>query len=200
MNSCSNTMKRRKTTQNLSRLCVLASILATATSVVTGCFSVNHTPGLSTACAPTHTANATLMPLPPSAITPVPRWVEYESVLARAFLPKGISGLCEWEILGQQEREVYVWALCIGNSPISGPMAMSAPAVVYLETDGNIQSVRVPRDGILGTQDVKTFFPPDVQGKVFAYRLSPDMEAHISKRLADPSVPPLVIVSGTPMP
>lgn len=65
-------MKRRKTTLNLSRLLVLATILAMTISVVTGCSSAKHTPGLSTTRASTHVANVTLTPLSPATTTPVP--------------------------------------------------------------------------------------------------------------------------------
>ena len=55
-------------------------------------------------------------------ITPNPiqveRWKEYEDALAREPLfNEGLSVLCEWEILGKSEMEVYVWASCKSITP-----------------------------------------------------------------------------------
>src|SRR5512143_4270806 len=69
--------------------------------------------------------------IPPTAVG-APHWSEVESALAHQFLPEGIQGLCEWEILGQTGQDVFVWALCEGTSFSSGPMGMSATAVIHL--------------------------------------------------------------------
>ncbi len=92
-----------------------------------------------------------------------------------------------------------MWALCAGNSRVGHETVMiaTAPAIIYLGADGHVQSARVPRDGTLYARDIKTLFPPDVQNEVFAYRLESDMRIHIDKRLADPRIPPLIVVSGT---
>ncbi len=127
--------------------------------------------------------------------TPIPRWVEYESALANAILPKGIQGRCEWELLGQRGAEVYVWAMCF-----TGGMAGSMPAVVHLAVNGKIENVQVPRDGSFYSRDVRALFPPEVQEKVFAYQSPPNLGAHIRARLANPNLPPLIVVSGTPLP
>jgi hypothetical protein len=50
----------------------------------------------------------------------ISHWTQYESALAHKFLPEGIKGVCEWEVLGQVTQDVFVWAICRGNSPISG--------------------------------------------------------------------------------
>jgi len=127
-------------------------------------------------------------------IPSTPEWSEYESALAKAALPEGVSGMCEWEILGQQAQELYVWAYCS-----NGSMAMSAPAVIYLGTDGAVRDVRFPRDGTLGAQDSKVLFPLEIQEKIFTYQRNPDLKTHIRRRLADPSIAPLIIISGTPL-
>ena len=137
--------------------------------------------------------------IPPTAAG-APHWVEVESALAHQFLPEGIQGLCEWEILGQTTQDVFVWALCEGNSFSSGPVGMSAPAVIRLATDGHIQTVTVPRDGALYSQDVKALFPLELHERIFAYTLTPQIERHLQTRLAHPGMPPLIALTGTPSP
>ncbi|HSD83674.1 MAG TPA: hypothetical protein VLG46_07440, partial [Anaerolineae bacterium] len=65
-----------------------------------------------------------------------PHWTEYESALAHKFLPEGLQGVCEWEILGQAAQDVFVWAVCLGNSTGSNPLGVSAPAVIHLAANG----------------------------------------------------------------
>ena len=137
----------------------------------------------------------TSAPPPPLTGTPVPRWVEYQSALASAFYPKETGVLCEWNLLGQQGRELYLWVMCFREGS-----AGSAPAVVQLGTDNKIEIVKLPRDGSYYSQDIKMLFPPDVQQKVFAFNFSQIDGAHVRARLKDPSLPPLIVVSGTPLP
>ncbi len=148
-------------------------------------------PPLKVAASPT----LTLAPIPSPTDTPVPRWVEYQSALASAFYPKETGVLCEWDLLGQQGREVYLWAICFREGS-----AGSAPAVVQLGTDDKVEKVTLPRDGAYYSQDVRMLFPPDVQQKVFALNFSQIDDAHVRARLKDPSLPPLIVVSGTPLP
>ena len=95
----------------------------------------------STAVSPTHIPTATLIPVTvtPSplptqptvpVITPDPiqveRWKEYQTELAKLVLAQHSSNefpfyetaLCEWDILGRSDQEVYVWAMC--GTPNSG--------------------------------------------------------------------------------
>ncbi|CAG0935686.1 hypothetical protein TFLX_04535 [Thermoflexales bacterium] len=127
-------------------------------------------------------------------------WTQYESALAHKFLPEGIEGVCEWEVLGQAAQEVFVWAVCQGNSPSSGPVGMSAPAVIHLEMDGQILAVAVPRDGTLYSQDVTTLFPRELHERIFAHTLTPEIEKHLQTRLANPDTPPWAVLTGTPLP
>ena len=129
-----------------------------------------------------------------------PHWTEYESALAHKFLPEGIQGVCEWEILGQATQDVFVWAVCLGNSPSSELLGMSAPAAIHLSADGQIQTVAVPRDGTLYTQDVKTLFPRDLHERIFAHTLTPELEEHLQTRLANPDTPPWIVLTSTPVP
>ncbi len=135
-----------------------------------------------------------------STAVSAPHWSEVESALAHQFLPEGIQGLCEWEVLGQTMQDVFVWALCEGNSSGSGPVGMSAPAVIHLATDGHIQTVTVPRDGALYSQDVKVLFPIQLRERIFAYTLTPQIEGHLQTRLAHPDMPPLIALTATPSP
>ena len=72
--------------------------------------------------------------------------MEYENALAVKFL-HGSQGYCEWEILGQSQQEIYLWAICQTRFSSEGA-AMSAPAVIYLDADGDIEKVEVPKDGV----------------------------------------------------
>src|SRR5690606_12383285 len=117
----------------------------------------------------TATPKATLIPTlpPPPIITPdavqVERWREYETALAKSILPMfEYMVLCEWDILGRSELEVYVWATC----RIPGAND-SRPAVIRLGLDGAIQEVEVPRRG--HSSNVDELFPKEVQEKFDAY-------------------------------
>ena len=129
-----------------------------------------------------------------------PHWTEVESALAHAFLPEGMKGVCEWEVLGQAAQDVFVWAVCQGNSSSSGPMGVSAPAVIHQTTDGQIQTVTVPRDGTLYSQDVTALFPLDLHERIFNHTLSPEMGKHLQMRITQPETPPLIVLTGTPSP
>jgi hypothetical protein len=130
----------------------------------------------------------------------VPNWTEYDLALAREFLPQGVTGVCEWEVLGQAAQDVFVWVICRGNSSNSGSTGMSAPAVIHLAADGKIQSVVVPRDGILYGQDITALFPAELHERIFNHTLSPEMEQHLQTRIAHPETPPLIVLTETPVP
>lgn len=128
-----------------------------------------------------------------------PQWTEYDSALAQKFLPDGIQGVCEWEILGQVVQDVFVWAVCQGNSLSSESMGMSAPAVIHLAANGQIQAVAVPRAGTLYRQDVTSLFPIELHERIFNHTLSPEMEKHLQMRITHPETPPLIALTGTPV-
>jgi hypothetical protein len=91
---------------------------------------VSPTPVPTSALIP---VTVTPSPLPTQPIIPmitpdaiqVKRWKEYENALAKSILsflpPKEV--LCEWEILGRSEQEVYVWATCaaLGGDTAQAP-------------------------------------------------------------------------------
>lgn len=124
-------------------------------------------------------------------------WTEYENALAKALLPG--KGLCEWEIWGQQELEVYVWAECqMSSEPHS---AASGPAVIYLATDGTIEKVVIPRDGINYGPDIEKLFPQDVQILINSESFDAvQAMKHIEIRQQDPSVPPMIVEAGVTLP
>lgn len=161
--------------------------------------SVTTTP---TIVPPGHAVNtATETALPTATVTP--RWKTYQTALVNAFLPQGYSGVCEWTILGKSSEEVYVWALCRSGS--TGP-AMSAPAVIVLDPNGDIQRVEVPSDGAAYSRDVRRLFPPDIQEKIFAFYRTTSLHAalgskeYFDKRFSNPDLPPRIVTLGTPLP
>ncbi len=98
----------------------------------------------------------------PNAIQ-VERWREYQSALAEKFIPALYPieiVLCEWNILGQAEQKLYVWAVCIAP----GYEAMR-PAAIYLREDGFIQKVEAPIYGSTWNSDLQRMFPEDVREK-----------------------------------
>jgi hypothetical protein len=126
----------------------------------------------------------------------------YENALARAFLSSPdvpVKGLCEWEILGQKEREVYVWAMCQVADSAEGE-AMSAPAVITLAENGGIEKVTVPGDGSQYAEDIRNMFPVELQEKMLSQSISStdEMWAHIQLRHNNPE-PPLIAGSETDM-
>jgi hypothetical protein len=155
---------------------------------------------------PVSTLTLTLFPLMPT-ITPttipttkVERWMEYENALALAFLPWSGNGLCEWELLGQSEHEVYVWAICqIADSPEGA--AMSAPAVIYLKENNSIEKVEIPRDGAQYSVDIRQMFPQNLQEKILSNSINSmqKMWDHIQLRHKYPE-PPLIVGSGILLP
>jgi hypothetical protein len=140
----------------------------------------------------------------PSNVHPTPtpkleRWVEYQNALSSVFLPL-TPGLCEWDILGQAGKEVYVWAICQVADSDKGT-AMSAPAVIYLAEDKSIEKVEVPRDGSLYSIDIRQMFPQELQGKILSQSIDnlQEMWAHIQSRHNAPE-PPLIVTSGVSLP
>jgi hypothetical protein len=126
----------------------------------------------------------------------VERWKEYQTALAKSVLadlpPEEV--LCEWEILGRSGSDVYVWAVCRGK--VGGG---SVPAILHLETDGNIKSVE---RALNWSADIPRLFPPDVIEKFAHYQAgrAGELIEHIEWRRTHPEEPPLIILSATPTP
>jgi hypothetical protein len=134
-----------------------------------------------------------------------PRWVLYERALSFILLgPPGKTlpdmsrdhGLCEWEIWGQKENEVYVWALCQVDNTIG--TATSTPAVIHLGEDGAILEIEMPNEGFGNLQEL---FPEDVLAKIENNKF-PAKEAwdRIQMRRKNPSILPLIVEREVPLP
>ena len=156
----------------------------------------------------TPATSSTLLPSPSSSPSPSPvqtgkpRWQTYQQALASALLTGSqgrIEGRCEWEILGKRKDQVYVWAMCqAANRPLG--QAVSAPAVVNLDEQGTISSIKLPRDGEYYAPDVRDMFPEDIQETIFAHDVPTGvMWEHIQERQKQPE-PPLIANSKTPLP
>lgn len=141
-------------------------------------------------------------------ITPNPiqvvRWKEYEHALGEKLLgndPFADDVICEWEILGQFEQEIYVWAKCMSTMPISDKNIFwqsSVPAVIILGVNGTVQDVKIPGAGTLYASDIHKMFPANVQERIFNNRIDYHRIAdHLEWRLTHPEEPPLVVLSAT---
>lgn len=126
------------------------------------------------------------------------RRIEYENALSHAIIHE--KGICEWEIWGHIGQEVYVWAVCQVENSEQGA-AGSVPAVVYLASNGNIEKVAIPRDGLDYTSDIKNLFPLDVQNLINSnnFDAKKAME-HIEKRRQDRSIMPMIVEAGVTLP
>ena len=140
------------------------------------------------------------------AITPYPaqleRWAEYEEALAMVLLPPNFfpgEVLCEWDLLGQSDQEIYVWAFC-QSPPLTvrlPPSIHSIPAVIHFGDDGAVQSVEIPGSGTAYARDIQEMFPSDVQEIIFRHSIDTEkMEAHINSRRENPN-PPSIVLSAT---
>jgi hypothetical protein len=176
--------------------------------------------------SPTSVPTSTLIPVTPApsplptqptiaVFTPDPiqveRWKEYQTALAKSFLsylhPEEV--LCEWEILGRSDQEVYLWAVCMSIIPIGITAegrdifsSSSTPAVIHVGEDGAVQSVEIPGAGSDYARDIHRMFPSDVQEKFDQYHSggAAEMSEHIEWRRTHPEEPPLIVLSATPMP
>lgn len=133
----------------------------------------------------------------PDAIQ-IERWREYQTELAKKLVSKFPVDivLCEWDILGQSEQEVYVWAVCAAPGYVA-----SKPAVIYFKTDGAIQDVEIAVYGSTWDSDIQRLFPEDVQEKIASgifLQRSAELKNHIEWRRTHLEEPPLIILSAVP--
>ena len=125
--------------------------------------------------------------------------MEYQTALAQKTIYKDYAkfALCEWEFLGRDELEVYVWATCATSG-----VQTSRPAVIYLEADGSILNVEIPNpESPWWDSDFEGLFPADVQEIIASYGhiVGPqEMLDHIYWRQEHREVPPLIILSAMP--
>jgi len=176
-----------------------------------------------TSVSPMPLPTPTFIPITPSplptqpiilVITPDPiqveRWKEYETALATSLFPSSfIPGefLCEWEILGRSDQEIYVWAVCmsifsvfsVGDTKL--PYHAGIPAVIHIGTDGVVQNVEIPGGGSSYASDIRRMFPPEAQEKYFGGLIHfQELTDHLNWRREHPEEPPLIVFSPTPTP
>ncbi len=143
------------------------------------------------------------IPVRPSfpIVTPNPtqleRWKEYQTKLAKAvyaeYYPSISSNnaLCEWDILGQGEQKVYVFAVCYDD--------VTTFAVIYLDKNGAALKAEVP--GNNENRDIDRLFPDEISRIFhFAHERMSILLAHLEFRQSHPEEPPLIILSVTPIP
>jgi hypothetical protein len=133
----------------------------------------------------------------------VEHWEEYEDALGVVLLPPdSLRGevLCEWSILERSDQKMYVWAFC-QSPPYSAtlpPSAASVPAVIELDGNGMVQSVKIPGNGSAYTEDIRRLFPASIQDTIFGHSIdTTQLEAHINYRREHPE-PPLIVLSAMP--
>jgi hypothetical protein len=172
-----------------------------------------------TAVSPTYVPTSTLKPVTITAsqlptqpiismITPDPiqveRWKEYEAALGGIILKDVESVLCEWEILGQSDQEIYVWAVCMSIFSVEStglPYHAEMPAVSHIGADGAVQSVEVPGGGTSYASDIRRMFPPDAQERYFEGLINfQGLTDHLRWRREHPEELPLIVLSATPTP
>ncbi len=146
----------------------------------------------------------TILVLTPDA-DQVERWQEYEAALGKKLLGKDPfvdETLCEWNILGRDEREVYVWAVCTGTNPVGDEgffPTSSIAVVIYLNEENDIEGVDKPAAGSYAA-DIRNMFPPEIQEMIFDHILYDDrLLVHLEYRREHPE-PPLIVLETTPTP
>lgn len=153
-------------------------------------------------------------PLPTEPIIPlitpdpiqVERWKEYEDALAIAlfspkYTPQSPSGfVCEWEILGRSDQEVYVWTDCMSVYSV-GPYHSTMPAVIHIARDGTVQSVEIPAGGGASYgANIRRLFPSDVQEKYFGRLIHfQELADRLRWRRGHPDEPPWIVFSLLPI-
>lgn len=138
--------------------------------------------------------------------TQIERWQEYQNALAKSIFsylsPEEV--ICEWEILGALEREIYLWAVCEEIVPIETTAqgtsifsSSSVPVVIHLGVGGVIRGVEIPGPGSL---DYPRLFPAEVleKFKIYNFGRAKEMSDHIEWRRTHPEEPPLIVLSTTP--
>ena len=158
----------------------------------------------------------TLIPLQTPTIHPaitadsiqLERWQEYEDALSKALFPSSFVAdqfLCEWEILGRSNQEVYVWTVCmtIASDASTGRPSLHStmPVVIHIQAAGSVQSVEIPGGGTHYAADIRRMFPADAAEKYFDGLIHfQELTDHLNWRREHPEEPPLIVLSATPIP
>jgi WD40 repeat protein len=113
-------------------------------------------------------------------------------------LARGMSlspdSLCEWEVWGRLDQEVYVWALC---EEAPGGTAASMPLALTLDAAGDVAGIRAPGEGLNYAASIRRIFPPEVQERIFAHQFDGAAALQrIASRRNDPSILPAASEEG----
>ena len=107
-------------------------------------------------------AVATALPSAPTGM--VSTRGELEAVLGEAMVHDP-AALCEWDVWGTTHQALYLWAVCES----AGGTAVSGPAVVHLDAEGDVAGVSLLGDGAQYARDVRQLFPPHLQRRIYAH-------------------------------
>jgi hypothetical protein len=144
--------------------------------------------------------------IPPIVTLQLPRWKYWERALGDILNgPSGNThpdlsqdhGHCEWDIYGQNGRDVYVWAICEVYQQGHPVIASAGPAIVRLAQDDSISEVIFPED-IAG---IRTLVPADIWLRISKRDFdAAKAEKDIGLRIGNPGMPPLNIQQGVQLP
>ena len=129
----------------------------------------------------------------------VERWTEYQTALAKIFLsylpPENI--ICEWEILGQTNNEVSVWAICS-----EGIGSLEGLAKIYMDSTGAVKFAETTGIGGSGfPSEIREMFPVEVQNRYFNGEIHfQELVDRLRWRQTHREEQPWIVISATPSP
>jgi hypothetical protein len=135
-------------------------------------------------------------------------WQDYELALGKKLLDFALERgpvLCEWELLGLTDLEVYLYVLCKATEPLTDDSttlpSANMPVVIHLDENGEIQEVEIPGPGTLFAKDIRRMFPLEAQVRIFDDLINyQQMGDHLLWRLDHPEEPPLFVLNATSQP
>ena len=124
-------------------------------------------------------------------------WKEVETALATNLLPNAVmeKTFCEWQLLGENNSEYYLWVICEGKYPDSDlPTAVSLPLVITLSEDQIILDITLPEDGTRYTDSIQEMFPANIKDLILNNQIDTEgMLENLARRVDNPDVPPLSV-------
>ena len=148
---------------------------------------------------PTHTPT----PIPTQLAGILKHWREYEIALGQSMLPTSPTDevICEWEVLGESDNELYVWAFCTTTAPYAQTEdvypSISTPAVIQLDEKDEVLSVIRPGGGTHYAPDIREMFPIKVQEIIFSYSFNLQrLKNHLFLRKENSYMSPLVVLDA----
>ena len=147
------------------------------------------------------------VPLEPAYVE---HWKEFEIALTTKLLewvPPN-ERLCEWVVLGVSQTESLleydIWAVCMEKPRPDGLFAVvSMPVKMQSDLTGRVTKVEIPEPGAHYAPSIRRMFPKEVQEKIFNFQEwlnVEELKAHLIYRFEHPEIPPLIVLSATPMP